>query len=176
MKKASAGFALGMLMLAVLLIMAGCQNGHQPLQSGETPDLEQTTLERAGYQGARLEAPINAFYFLWHLAQSLAGKALPPSLWQVPQDLPALMSAMVMASPPFFILKTPGWQSAHLRPLSAWVLPSNTTLPAPLPSNSTVLPAGTAKAETARTNETTTTSAITKNFFIKVSPPFIVGY
>ena len=59
MKKTGAGFALGMLMLGVLLIIAGCQNGQQPLQSGEAPDMQQTTLEKAGYQGERLEAVPN---------------------------------------------------------------------------------------------------------------------
>ncbi len=59
MKQTSAGFALGMLMLAVLFILVGCQDDQQPLQSGETPNMEQTTLEKAGYQGARLEAVPN---------------------------------------------------------------------------------------------------------------------
>jgi len=53
---------------------------------------------------------IKTSYFLWHLLQlaaSFALKALVP-LWQVPQNLPSLMSFMVMTSPPFFILKTAG--------------------------------------------------------------------
>lgn len=58
MKKAGAVFTLGMLMFAVLLMMAGCQNGQQPLQSDVT-GLEQGTLEKAGSQGAQLAAVPN---------------------------------------------------------------------------------------------------------------------
>ena len=50
---------------------------------------------------------ISTSYFLWHFAQSLVPNALPPSLWQVPQNLPAFMSAMVIAAP-FFIGNTAG--------------------------------------------------------------------
>jgi hypothetical protein len=46
-------------------------------------------------------------YFLWHLAQlSFMANALVP-LWHAPQNFPASMSFMVMASAPFFILKRP---------------------------------------------------------------------
>src|SRR5512141_319628 len=85
--------------------------------------------------------------FLWHFTQpsgALTLNALLPS-WQVPQNLPSFIAAMVILSPPFFISNSLGllWQSAHFKPLSACALPSNVTLPMGL-ANSSVLPGGTA--------------------------------
>ncbi len=53
--------------------------------------------------------PMMTSYFLWHLPQFAASPALKAfvPLWHAPQNLPALMSAIVMVSPPFFILKRP---------------------------------------------------------------------
>jgi subtilisin family serine protease len=52
-------FLLGVSMLVVLLAMVGCQND-QPLQLGPAEEFqESSTLEKAGYQGARLQAVPN---------------------------------------------------------------------------------------------------------------------
>src|SRR5471030_906133 len=88
-------------------------------------------------------------YFLWHLVQSagaLTLNAFVPS-WQAPQNLPSFIAAMVSLSAPFFISNSLGvlWQSSHLNPLPACILPSKVTLPMGL-ANSTVFPGGTAMA------------------------------
>jgi subtilisin family serine protease len=50
---------LGVLLLIAVLAMTGCQSD-QPIQVGETQEVQGTTsLEKAGYQGARLEAVPN---------------------------------------------------------------------------------------------------------------------
>jgi hypothetical protein len=100
-------------------------------------------------------------------------KAFSP-LWHAPQNLPALISAIVIvAAPSFpgpFIGKIAGWQAAHLFPASAWDLPSKTTLPESPPLNSSVFPGPTAIALPAKTTATAIANIIV--IILICSPPF----
>ena len=61
------------------------------------------------------------YFFGWHRTHSDAAKAFLP-LWQAPQALPAVMSAMVNFVAMALVLKSFGWHSLHeaTRPGFMW--------------------------------------------------------